>query len=162
MGNGCYNWPSNWGLPSTGISQKIISLNNLDYFSPFMSLIYYQPVKQYPHLFHEKSVFGRYAFGLKLNYFNTKIEWFFFYFCLLDPTPCRFPYLLPCLFISFFATLVFISCAWLPVSTTLLWLCMFFLIYLFYYYCEEFFMFFMIYSHIICLLRRPKYYPILP
>ncbi|KAG2555678.1 hypothetical protein PVAP13_8NG035802 [Panicum virgatum] len=43
-----------------------------------------QPVKQYPHLFHEKSVFG------------------------------RFPYLLPCLFISFFATLVFISCAWLP------------------------------------------------
>jgi len=74
MGNGSYNWPSNWGLPSTGISQKIISLNNLDYFSPFMSLIYYQPVKQYPHLFHEKSVFGRYAFGLKLNYFNTKIE----------------------------------------------------------------------------------------
>jgi len=43
-------------------------------FSPFMSFIYYQPVKQYPHLFHEKSVFGRYAFGLKLNYFNTKIE----------------------------------------------------------------------------------------
>jgi len=54
--------------------KKNISLNNLDYFSPFMSLIYYQPVKQYPHLFHEKSVFGRYAFGLKLNYFNTKIE----------------------------------------------------------------------------------------
>ncbi|CAO2143174.1 unnamed protein product [Urochloa humidicola] len=43
-----------------------------------------QPVKQYPHMFHEKSVFG------------------------------RFPYLLPCICISLFATLVFISCAWLP------------------------------------------------
>lgn len=43
-----------------------------------------QPAKQYPHLFHEKSVFG------------------------------RFPYLLPCLCISFFAALVVISCAWLP------------------------------------------------
>ncbi|CAL4897030.1 unnamed protein product [Urochloa decumbens] len=43
-----------------------------------------QPVKQYPHLFHDNSVFG------------------------------RFPYLLPCICISFFATLVFISCAWLP------------------------------------------------
>nr|XP_034604953.1 protein ZINC INDUCED FACILITATOR-LIKE 1-like [Setaria viridis] len=43
-----------------------------------------QPVKQYPHLFHEKSVFG------------------------------RFPYLLPCICISLFDTFVFISCAWLP------------------------------------------------
>ncbi|CAN6335473.1 unnamed protein product [Urochloa humidicola] len=43
-----------------------------------------QPVKQYPHLFHDNSVFG------------------------------RFPYLLPCICISFFATLVFISCTWLP------------------------------------------------
>jgi MFS family permease len=43
-----------------------------------------QPAKQYPHLFHENSAFG------------------------------RFPYLLPCLCISLFATLVFISCAWLP------------------------------------------------
>ncbi|XP_062182298.1 protein ZINC INDUCED FACILITATOR-LIKE 1-like isoform X1 [Phragmites australis] len=43
-----------------------------------------QPVKQYPHLFHEKSIFE------------------------------RFPYLLPCLCISFLAALVFISCAWLP------------------------------------------------
>ncbi|CAD6258413.1 unnamed protein product [Miscanthus lutarioriparius] len=43
-----------------------------------------QPVKQYPHLFHENSVFG------------------------------RFPYLLPCLCISFLATLVLISCIWLP------------------------------------------------
>ncbi|CAN6339498.1 unnamed protein product [Urochloa humidicola] len=43
-----------------------------------------QPVKQYPHMFHEKSVFG------------------------------RFPYLLPCICISLFATFVFISCAWLP------------------------------------------------
>ncbi|TVU50729.1 hypothetical protein EJB05_02125 [Eragrostis curvula] len=43
-----------------------------------------QPVKQYPHLFHEKSAFG------------------------------RFPYLLPCLCISLFAAFVFISCAWLP------------------------------------------------
>uniref|UniRef100_A0A0E0BEZ2 Major facilitator superfamily (MFS) profile domain-containing protein n=1 Tax=Oryza glumipatula TaxID=40148 RepID=A0A0E0BEZ2_9ORYZ len=43
-----------------------------------------QPVKQYPHLFHEKSIFG------------------------------RFPYLLPCLCISLFALLVLISCIWLP------------------------------------------------
>ncbi|KAL6595633.1 hypothetical protein ACP70R_047973 [Stipagrostis hirtigluma subsp. patula] len=43
-----------------------------------------QPVKQYPHLFHEKSAFG------------------------------RFPYLLPCLCISLLAALAFISCAWLP------------------------------------------------
>ncbi|RCV36353.1 hypothetical protein SETIT_7G312000v2 [Setaria italica] len=43
-----------------------------------------QPVKQYPHLFHEKSVFG------------------------------RFPYLLPCICISLFDTFAFISCAWLP------------------------------------------------
>ncbi|KAL6641947.1 hypothetical protein ACP70R_020128 [Stipagrostis hirtigluma subsp. patula] len=43
-----------------------------------------QPVKQYPHLFHEKSVFG------------------------------RFPYLLPSLCISLLAALAFITCAWLP------------------------------------------------
>uniref|UniRef100_A0A0E0BNI7 Major facilitator superfamily (MFS) profile domain-containing protein n=1 Tax=Oryza glumipatula TaxID=40148 RepID=A0A0E0BNI7_9ORYZ len=43
-----------------------------------------QPVKQYPHLFHEKSIFG------------------------------RFPYLLPCLCISLFALLVLLSCIWLP------------------------------------------------
>ncbi|KAK3136056.1 hypothetical protein QOZ80_5BG0427450 [Eleusine coracana subsp. coracana] len=43
-----------------------------------------QPVKQYPHLFHENSAFG------------------------------RFPYLLPCLCISVFAIFVFIICAWLP------------------------------------------------
>nr|CBX25238.1 hypothetical_protein [Oryza brachyantha] len=43
-----------------------------------------QPVKQYPHHFHEKSIFG------------------------------RFPYLLPCLCISLFALLVLISCIWLP------------------------------------------------
>ncbi|KAL5204576.1 hypothetical protein ABZP36_009447 [Zizania latifolia] len=43
-----------------------------------------QPVKQYPHRFHENSIFG------------------------------RFPYLLPCLCISLFAVLVLISCTWLP------------------------------------------------
>ncbi|KAF2906532.1 protein ZINC INDUCED FACILITATOR-LIKE 1 isoform X4 [Oryza sativa Japonica Group] len=43
-----------------------------------------QPVKQYPHIFHEKSIFG------------------------------RFPYLLPCLCISLFALLVLLSCIWLP------------------------------------------------
>ncbi|WVZ54620.1 hypothetical protein U9M48_005388 [Paspalum notatum var. saurae] len=44
-----------------------------------------QPAKQYPHLFHENSLFG------------------------------RFPYLLPCLCISTLALIVFISCcAWLP------------------------------------------------
>ncbi|XP_006663795.1 protein ZINC INDUCED FACILITATOR-LIKE 1 isoform X2 [Oryza brachyantha] len=43
-----------------------------------------QPIKQYPHNFHEKSIFG------------------------------RFPYLLPCLCISLFALLVLISCIWLP------------------------------------------------
>jgi hypothetical protein len=41
-----------------------------------------------------------------------------FKICFLDPISCRFPYLLPCITISFFATLVFISCAWLPVSVT--------------------------------------------
>ncbi|KAG8089160.1 hypothetical protein GUJ93_ZPchr0011g26914 [Zizania palustris] len=43
-----------------------------------------QPIKQYPHRFHESSIFG------------------------------RFPYLLPCLCISLFAVLVLISCTWLP------------------------------------------------
>uniref|UniRef100_A0ACD5Y4I1 Uncharacterized protein n=1 Tax=Avena sativa TaxID=4498 RepID=A0ACD5Y4I1_AVESA len=43
-----------------------------------------QPAKQYPHIFHDKSIFG------------------------------RFPYLLPCLCISILATLALISCIWLP------------------------------------------------
>ncbi|XBH91066.1 hypothetical protein VPH35_082549 [Triticum aestivum] len=43
-----------------------------------------QPAKQYPHIFHDKSTFG------------------------------RFPYLLPCLCISIFATFALISCIWLP------------------------------------------------
>ncbi|EMS51903.1 hypothetical protein CFC21_068820 [Triticum aestivum] len=43
-----------------------------------------QPAKQYPNLFSEKSVFG------------------------------RFPYLLPCLFISLIAFAVLVSCIWLP------------------------------------------------
>ncbi|KAF7043292.1 hypothetical protein CFC21_052674 [Triticum aestivum] len=43
-----------------------------------------QPAKQYPNLFSEKSIFG------------------------------RFPYLLPCLFISLIAFAVLISCIWLP------------------------------------------------
>ena len=60
------------------VSHKNYSLSTIWIsFSPFMSFIYYQPVKQYPHLFHEKSVFGRYVFGLKLNSFDSKIEWFF-------------------------------------------------------------------------------------
>jgi hypothetical protein len=29
MGNGCYNWASNWGLPSTGISQRLLFVNKL-------------------------------------------------------------------------------------------------------------------------------------
>jgi len=43
-----------------------------------------QPAKQYPNIFHEKSIFG------------------------------RFPYLLPCLCISILAILALISCMWLP------------------------------------------------
>ncbi|VAI30023.1 unnamed protein product [Triticum turgidum subsp. durum] len=43
-----------------------------------------QPAKQYPHIFHDKSTFG------------------------------RLPYLLPCLCISIFATFALISCIWLP------------------------------------------------
>lgn len=43
-----------------------------------------QPAKQYPHIFHDKTTFG------------------------------RFPYLLPCLCISIFATFALISCIWLP------------------------------------------------
>ncbi|VAI15847.1 unnamed protein product [Triticum turgidum subsp. durum] len=58
MGIRPYNWPSNWGLPCSA--------------------------KQYPHIFHDKSTFG------------------------------RFPYLLPCLCISIFATFALISCIWLP------------------------------------------------
>ncbi|KQJ92423.1 protein ZINC INDUCED FACILITATOR-LIKE 1 [Brachypodium distachyon] len=45
-----------------------------------------QPAKQYPHIFHEKSTFG------------------------------RFPFLLPCLCISVFATFALITCIWLPES----------------------------------------------
>jgi MFS family permease len=47
-----------------------------------------QPAKQYPNVFSEKSIFG------------------------------RFPYFLPCLCISLIALVVLISCIWLPVSDT--------------------------------------------
>ncbi|KAJ1256588.1 hypothetical protein BS78_K000800 [Paspalum vaginatum] len=43
-----------------------------------------QPTQQYPNIFHNKSIFG------------------------------RFPYLLPCLCISVFAAIVLVSCIWLP------------------------------------------------
>nr|CBX25336.1 hypothetical_protein [Oryza brachyantha] len=43
-----------------------------------------QPVEKYPHVFSRESIFG------------------------------RFPYLLPCLGVSFFAAIVLISCIWLP------------------------------------------------
>ncbi|KAM0843219.1 hypothetical protein ACQ4PT_057857 [Festuca glaucescens] len=65
MGVGPYNWPSNWGLPCPGNMK-------------------YPPAKQYPHIFDDKSTFG------------------------------RFPYLLPCLCISTLATLALICCIWLP------------------------------------------------
>jgi len=39
----------------------LLFVNHLDYllFTFSVFLPYYQPVKQYPHLFHEKSVFAR-------------------------------------------------------------------------------------------------------
>ncbi|XP_020405271.1 probable peptide/nitrate transporter At3g43790 isoform X4 [Zea mays] len=48
-----------------------------------------QPAEKYPHVFSKDSVFG-------------------------SDAQCRFPYLLPCLSVSAFATLVLISCEWLP------------------------------------------------
>ncbi|CAM0950354.1 unnamed protein product [Alopecurus aequalis] len=53
-------------------------------FGPAIGGYLAQPAKQYPHIFHENSTFG------------------------------RFPYLLPCLCISTLATLALISCIWLP------------------------------------------------
>ncbi|KAG8089161.1 hypothetical protein GUJ93_ZPchr0011g27117 [Zizania palustris] len=77
-----------------------------------------QPAKQYPSIFSEKSIFGRYIYmsfcGVYKSYYFIKIqeqssltEKHLFFFG-------RFPYFLPCLCISLIALAVLISCIWLP------------------------------------------------
>lgn len=78
-----------------------------------------QPARQYPNVFSEESIFGRYSSCL-----TNDIDIFFYKFKLhsciwlyLQLFP-RFPYLLPCLSISIFSAVVLVSCIWLPVCDT--------------------------------------------
>ncbi|WVZ85309.1 hypothetical protein U9M48_032254 [Paspalum notatum var. saurae] len=58
-----------------------LGLSIVNKYKPYF---YIKPTQQYPNIFHNKSIFG------------------------------RFPYLLPCLCISLFAAIVLVSCIWLP------------------------------------------------
>jgi len=111
LGDRSDHWTCSWRLPCTGIVENVTILG-YDLLETVTQFLYASLQKNFQTSFHQThslegilSFIKTRIFKILLAFRNTHIWW------KLD----RFPYFLPCLCTSLFATVVLASCIWMPV-----------------------------------------------
>ena len=112
LGDRSDHWTCSWRLPRTGIVENVTILG-YDLLETVTQFLYASLQKNFQTSFHQTHSLEGIFLLSKLEYLryillafcNTHIWW------KLD----RFPYFLPCLCTSLFASVVLASCIWMPV-----------------------------------------------